>query len=192
MKLNNYIILITILCILLYHFYIQNKLEKIFFDTYLGYNNTKRPLNNCNYEIYNGLCCMGLPSGHAETSTIIFSLLYFQKYINLNICLLSILCISIQRILTKMHTITQVIIGILFGFIYSQIYIHNNLSIYSFLIVIIIGLVFNVLTVFKIDENLKHQFSKWVDNDMILSIKKKLNTPYYFKVLSLYATVVKK
>jgi membrane-associated phospholipid phosphatase len=136
MKLENYTIFIILFIIFVYHYNIQNKIEKIFFDCYLNYNFVKRPLYMCNSDIYKSFKCLGFPSGHAEVSTIIFSLLYFKKFISLHVCLAFIFLISIQRIIYNMHTVNQVIFGILLGLIYTQIYIINNLSIFSLLLVL--------------------------------------------------------
>jgi hypoxanthine phosphoribosyltransferase len=189
MKLN-YIILITIFCILVYHYYIQNNLEKIFFEIYLNYENVKRPEKICNSNLNKGLKCFGLPSRHAELSAILFFLLYFKNFISLNVCLFFIFIFSTQRFIYEMHTITQIIIAVILGFIYSQIYIFYNFSFYSFLIVFFIGFILNFLTVYKIDIDLKEPIPKWVDNEMIPSIKKKLETPYYLRFLSIYANAI--
>lgn len=192
MKLEKYTIFIILFIIFIYHYCLHNKLEKIFFDTYINYDDVKRPLQKCDFEIYKSIKCIGLPSGHAETSTIIFSLLYFKNFISLNVCLAFIFLISIQRIIFQMHTVTQVLVGILLGFFYTQIYIRNNLSIFSFLIVLTIGLIITILSIYKIDEKLKQPIPKWVDNEMISSIHKKLNIPYYLRIASLYGNAIDK
>jgi hypoxanthine phosphoribosyltransferase len=189
MKLNNYFILVIIFLIFIYHYFIQNKIEKTFFDCLLGYNFVKRPFESCQSEINNNLSCLGFPSGHAETATLIGVLLYFQKMISFNLCIILIILISLHRIIFKFHTPIQVFIGIIFGFIYSQIYLFTNLSIYSFLIVFLIGLLLSILIVYKIEQRLKQPIPLWVNRDMIPSIQKKLETPYFFKIASVYANV---
>jgi hypothetical protein len=126
-------------------------LEKIFFDLYLNYEIVKRPLVQCNTEIVKTHNCLGFPSGHAETSTIILCLLYFNKFITLPVCIIFIILFSLQRIIVNMHTLIQVIFGILFGFLYSQIYMQNHFSIYSFLIVFSIGFILHILSVYKMN-----------------------------------------
>jgi hypoxanthine phosphoribosyltransferase len=190
MKLENYTIFIILFIIFVYHYNIQNKIEKIFFDCYLNYNFVKRPLYMCNSDIYKSFKCLGFPSGHAESSTIVFSLLYFKNLISFNFCLAFIFLISIQRILFHQHTISQVIFGILLGLIYTQIYIINNLSIISLLIIISIGLLFAILSIYKIDEKLKQPIPTWVDFEMKPSIYKKLDTPYYLKIATIYAIAI--
>jgi hypothetical protein len=146
MKLN-ILLIIAILLIAFYHKLIQNNLEKNFFEKYFGYDNVKRPLKKCKiYEKKNNLSCLGFPSGHAETITIVCCLLYYYKFIQLWLCFILIVIFSLERITSKAHTLKQVFIGILFGYLYSNIYIHFNLSIYSFLIVICIGIILYFLT----------------------------------------------
>jgi len=129
---------IFLLIVVIYHQYIQNDIEKRFCLEYFGYNNVKRPLSG-----------LGMPSGNAESATIMFSLLYFYKYIPLWLCILFIFIASLQRVLTHRHTITQVIVGIVCGLIYTYIYKSHYLSILSFGIVISIGLLLTALTYYK-------------------------------------------
>lgn len=141
MKLNEIQIISIIILISIYHFYIQNNLEKNFFRCYIDYNSIKRPLNICSkFKNRGHLLCVGMPSGYAETITIFASLLYLYEFIPLWSCLLIIFIFSIQRFITNMHTITQIISGIMFGLFYVYIYKHFNLSIYAFLIVFSIGI----------------------------------------------------
>ena len=65
-----------------------------------------------------------MPSGYAETITIFASLLYLYEFIPLWVCLLLICIVSIQRLITHMHTIIQIIAGIMFGLFYVYIYKH--------------------------------------------------------------------
>jgi hypothetical protein len=146
MKLN-ILLIIVILLIVFYHNLIQNDLEKRFFEKYLGYDNVKRPLKKCKkYEKKNTLSCVGMPSGHAETITILSGLLYYYKFISLWLCFTLILIFSFERITSNAHTLQQVFVGILFGYGYLNIYTYFNLSIYSFLIVASIGLILYFLT----------------------------------------------
>jgi hypoxanthine phosphoribosyltransferase len=185
-KINNYFFLVCICIICVYHFCIQNGLEKIFFQTYFNFNDIKRPSESCNNLHYEALNCVGMPSGHAETATIIFVLLYLYKYIPLSISLLFIVLFSIQRIISNRHTILQVILGIFFGFIYSQIYYLNNLSWISFISVFLIGFILNYICIYKLDKIVNQPIPKWVDPIMFPNIEKKQNTPFYLKILTLY------
>ena len=176
---------ITIPIIAGYHFLLQNGLEKIFCETYFKYDNVKRPLEKCK----NGVStkCIGMPSGHAETITIIASLLYLHKFISLPLCILLIFIFSAQRIISNMHTVLQVIVGIIIAFIYVQIYYAIHLS---FLLVFIIGIILALLSVYKIDQQIYGVVPDWVDPNMLPSIKKKQNTPLYSKIGSIYINAV--
>jgi len=184
-------ILVIIFIVCLYHFSIQNGLEKLFSQNYLHYDN-KRPLKNCenNKKMYNSLSCLGMPSGHAEVSTILFSLLYIYKFISLPLCILFIFIVSIQRVISNMHTIGQVIAGIILGLIYSQIYSITNISVFSFLFVIFIGITLAILILNKIESKMDVPIPEWVDPQMLPSIKKKMKIPYYMKILTLYVNVI--
>jgi hypoxanthine phosphoribosyltransferase/membrane-associated phospholipid phosphatase len=195
MKLNTYIkklpLIFCIFVICLYHFTIQNGLEKIFFETYFDYHDVKRPLLRCASRL-NGqnTSCIGMPSGHAETITLLTSLLYLYKFIPFWACLLLIFCFSGQRIISNMHTLYQVIAGIFIGYRYALIYKYFDLSIYSFLIIFIIGLLLALLCIYKIDKQIYGPIPQWVNTEMIESIKKKQNAPLYSKIVSIYANAI--
>ena len=184
--------ILIISIIFLYHFLIQNGLEKLFCQNFFNNDSIKRPLKNCNNKLYTSLNCIGMPSGHAEIATIIFLLLYFYKYISLTVCIILILLISMQRVITNMHTIQQVIVGIIFGFLYFKYYSIIDCSIYSLLSVIILGLLFAILIIYKIDKKLEEPIPDWVDPIMYDSIKKKMLSPYYIKISTIYYSVIKK
>jgi hypoxanthine phosphoribosyltransferase len=184
-KIDNINIIIFIFIVCLYQYFIQNGLEKLFCQYYLNYD-VKRPLKICQNTIYTSLSCIGMPSGHAEVSTIFFSLLYIYKFISLPLCILFIFIISIQRVISSMHTIGQVVAGIILGLFYSQIYAKTNMSVFSFLFVLMIGLILVILIINKINSKIENPIPEWVDPLMLPSIKKKMETPYYVKIFSLY------
>ena len=147
MKLNElsnkkFMIFIIIVLITNYHYLIQNDLEKHYFKCHFDYNSIKRPLKICSkeQERKKSIMCIGMPSGHVETITIFTSLLYLYKFIPLWISILLIFIISIQRYISNMHSIIQIVAGMIFGLSYAFIYKHFNLSIISFLIIIFIGI----------------------------------------------------
>jgi hypoxanthine phosphoribosyltransferase len=190
MKLN-IIFFITIILICLYHYFIHNGLEKTFSQTYFDYLSVKRPLFRCNnIDNCSKLNCIGMPSGHAETASVFLFLLYFYKIIPLWICLLFVLLFSIQRIVTDMHTISQVLMGSLLGFIYASLYKYFDLSVIGFIIIFIFGLILTLLCIYKIDKKVNRPIPIWVDKSMYESIKKKQNVPLYIKVGSLYINSV--
>ena len=146
MKLNkDFNIVVLIILISLYHGTLQNDLEKNFSETYFNYDEIKRPLIRCS----NGRTfeCIGMPSGHAETVTLLSSLLYLYDFIPLWLCLTLIIGVSGQRITSNMHTILQVLVGIFLGYMYALLYYSFNFSLYSVLIVLSIGSILALLSI---------------------------------------------
>ena len=149
MKLNkDFNIAVLIIFVCLYHYSIQNDLEKNFSEIYFNYDEIKRPLIRCSNENPRG--CIGMPSGHAEAITILSSLLYLYDFIPLWLCLTLILIFSGQRITSNMHTIPQVLAGISFGYMYALLYHHFNFSVYSFLIILSIGSILALLSIYHV------------------------------------------
>ena len=180
---NHIIRFILFFIIFLYHYCILNGLEKNFNKTYFNYHNVRRPLEKCKNQDNKCLNCVGMPSGHAEISTIISLLLYSYNYINQYLCIFIIVVVSLQRIVSNMHTFPQIIAGIIIGSLYSLIYIHFNLSIFAFLIVISIGFILIFLIIYKIDKDIYGEVPGWVDKNMLSSIDKKINVSYYSKII---------
>jgi len=146
------IILITIFLLASYHYLIHNDLEKTFSKTYFEYNDIRRPFNKCNTEINSSrLSCTGMPSGHAETISIICILLYLYNFIPLWLSIIIIMIVSFQRIISNKHTLIQVLIGSLLGLIYASIYKFFNLSVYGFIFVLGIGFILTMININKID-----------------------------------------
>jgi hypothetical protein len=164
MKLNNeninYNMLIFIfIFISIYHFLIQSRIEKKFFDTYFQSDKINRPFYKCknnNITKHNSKC-IGMPSSHAETITILTCLLYFYKLIPLWVCIFLIICVSTHRIFFNYHTLLQVFIGILIGYGYSLLYKYFNLSIYAFLNVFMIGIILFIFI--KLDQSSSNIFA---------------------------------
>ncbi len=133
---------IFLLIVILYHKYILGNIEKQFAEKYFGYDAIKRPLSG---NVMKSAEDLGMPSGHAERATIMFSLLYFYKYIPLWLCILLIFIACLQRVVSQRHTIIQVIVGVMCGLIYTYIYTSYNLAIFSFSIVLLISLLLTAL-----------------------------------------------
>ena len=138
---------IFLLIVVLYHYDIQNNIEKRFCLEYFDYNSVKRPLSG---NIMSSSGDLGMPSGHAEASTIMFLLLYYYGYISLPVSIILIFIVSLQRVLAQRHSIAQVTVGTILGLIYSYIYKSYNLSIFSFLIVLSIAFLLTVLIYYKV------------------------------------------
>ena len=149
MKLNkDFNIVVLIILISLYHGTLQNDLEKNFSETYFNYDEIKRPLIRCSdYLDGRTFECIGMPSGHAETVTLLSSLLYLYDFIPLWLCLTLIIGVSGQRITSNMHTILQVLVGIFLGYMYALLYYSFNFSLYSVLIVLSIGSILALLSI---------------------------------------------
>ena len=139
---------IFLLIVVQYHRYIQDDVEKLFFLEYFGYDNVKRPLTGNTMISTKDL---GMPSGHAESATIMFLLLYFYGYISLPVSIILIFLVSLQRVLAQRHSIAQVTVGTILGLIYSYIYKSYNLSIFSFLIVLSITFLLTALIYYKVN-----------------------------------------
>lgn len=106
-----------ILIITLFHIIFINPLEKLLVQKY--YKTINRPYIKIKCEKFNSL---GMPSGHAESTTVIMMLLYLNNYINLNVALFMIIFVSLQRVFSFMHCIKQVLMGFFIGLIMSFIY----------------------------------------------------------------------
>ena len=115
---------IIVTCILIFQAGFVNKLEKKVFDSLLHKTVSKRPLESCN-NIINEINpdCYGMPSGHAEAS-IILAFYIAKKYskVDKRLIVLMVLLVCLQRIITKMHTPSQVIVGLIFGSFYGAFY----------------------------------------------------------------------
>jgi hypothetical protein len=169
---NINVTIITFIALLtVYHYYIHNCLEKIFSQAYFDYYNVKRPLLRCNNKDNSlRLGCIGMPSGHAETTSVFCYLLYFYKIMPLWLCILFIFVVCVQRVLSHMHTPIQVIAGSLLGLFYALIY--KNFD-YGFLIVFFIGLTLVLLSVHKIDSQIYGPMPYLVYRKIYDCIKKK-------------------
>ena len=182
-------IIFAIILIAVYHFVIHNGLEKIFFETHYGsnYDTIRRPLKKCSEKTCNNpLKCIGMPSGHAETITIVALLLYNYEIIPLWVCLTLIFIISSQRVTSGMHTLGQVFAGMSVGLLYYEIYKYFDLSPYSYIIVFLIGLSLSYLSVMKVDNKIQGVLPDWIDKTMLDNINKKRNSPLYSKIQEIY------
>jgi hypoxanthine phosphoribosyltransferase len=135
------------------------------------WKDTLRP--NCK-EFVTPTNCIGMPSGHAEIGTMILLYLYSKKYISSTVgCFLSTL-VGLQRIISKNHTMFQVLIGILFGIFYFNIYSYE-----PWYIIIILFLYANIL-LYKVERSFT--IPSWIKNRE--GIDKKRNISYSIKLLN--------
>lgn len=116
--------LVSILFLVYYHYAIHNKIEKEWVERHFDYDKIKRPKAECveRPQNNNENKCLGMPSGHSESACVGLMLLYWEKYISLEICVLGITIIGLQRIFSNMHTWIQVCAGGLLGLLYAYIY----------------------------------------------------------------------
>ena len=140
---NNRESFLYLLLILFIHGVFLNKFEKIYFEKYSGSNIKYRPLGTCKNN--NSFKCLGMPSGHSEMIVILCVFLVIKKIIPIEIAIILIFLVGLQRIFFDMHSLLQVIVGIIFGLIYSYIYIITDYSFLSLLITISLTILFAIL-----------------------------------------------
>ena len=185
--LNTGDIIVMIFVIAIYDHFTLNGLEKIWFDTFFDYNDIKRPLPFCSKKENMNVKCLGMPSGHAQTTTLVTVILYKYKLISFTTCAVLITIVSLQRVIMQKHTLGQVFVGIIIGLMYSYIYISNNLSPKCILYILGISILFIFTIMLKIEQHLYTPIPKWIDPNMISSIEKKRSSPFYLKFLSILA-----
>ena len=189
-KINTTYIIAIIFVIVLYDHLILNVLEKMLAGTFFDYSDVKRPLTFCLKKENVTVKCLGMPSGHAQTITLVALLLYTYKLISFTVCAVLITLVSLQRVILQKHTFAQVCAGIIIGLLYSYIYISNNLS--STCIIYILGITIALIfaIMYKIEQHLYTHIPEWVDPNMISSIQKKRSSPMYLKFASIFANTV--
>lgn len=130
MEWNQWVVLTFLV---LYHFFILNRIEKQTFSEYLPKPVIQRPSKKCKKQMklqkYNyDSRCYGMPSGSTQAITILTFLLYQYKYLSLPLTIFLIIVVGLQRIFTKRHTLLQVLFGFIFGAFYAGIYSCLDLS----------------------------------------------------------------
>ena len=186
---TNYIIAIVFM-IAIYDHLTLNGLEKIWFDTFFNYNVIKRPLPLCLKKENMHVKCLGMPSGHAQTTTLVAVILYSYKFISFTTCAVLITIVSLQRVIMQKHTCGQVVVGIIIGLMYSYIYISNNLSAKCIVYILGITIVLIFSIMYKIEQQLYQPIPTWVDVNMVSNIQKKRSSPLYLKFASILANSV--
>lgn len=174
---------IIIICIL--HFLIINPLEKL---SFLFYNNNIK--NNKIYRpkkiskgnvIFNNL---GMSSGHSEIIIILCILLYIKYNFNSKFLIILILLIGLERIISKNHTLFQVIIGYIFGIFYGLLYIKNLYYVYLIIPIII-------LLMYIQFENNQYNIPKYIDDSLLILIKSKYNINFFIKIIEITFMLLK-
>lgn len=168
-----------IVIILILHFSLLNGLEKILFSLYQD-KYSKRPNHKC--VNLNKTLCLGMPSGHAEIVVILMIYLYLNKKVNLELTIVTILLVCLQRIIYKRHTLLQVIAGIILGLFYVTLYKMTNFSYKSLIVSLLILTILFLLIIIKLDKKLYEPIPEWVDKSMYPKIKEKRQIEYQLKV----------
>lgn len=175
---------IFILIIILFiHYFILNPLLKNIVEQY--FITSRRPDSKNTDSSFETL---GMPSGHAETITILSIILYYYKFINLKICILLIFITGMQRIITKRHSFEQVIMGILFGILYSYIYINTNLSFISVTICLFLIILYLIILENKLTSKMQN-IPKYINKQLYPYIIKKRNKSYDHKLLEIFSII---
>ena len=153
-----YIKLIYIIIISISHYGIVNKIEKIFSKLLFPDNKIiNRPLDKCKDSQDFNFSCIGMPSGHTEGTTILCLLLNHYDLLPLPMAILTIFVVGLQRIVTDMHNIQQVLVGLLFGLLYTQLYINTGTSFTSILILLGI-IIFSLIIISLLVDNNKFNY----------------------------------
>jgi hypoxanthine phosphoribosyltransferase len=175
--------LLCLIFIFIVHFGILNRLEKCFTKiTFEDNPIINRPLEQCKNSNDKYIYCIGMPSGHTEVTTIISLILYYYNIIPLQIALGIIILMGLQRLLTKKHTILQVLVGFLLGLVYTYFYIATDVSLNSMLIMFVFVVLLILIMTLYVDDIIKNdKIPDWVDKNMYSTIEKKKNTPFYLK-----------
>jgi hypoxanthine phosphoribosyltransferase len=181
-----YIKLGCIIFISIAHASIVNKSEKVIMKILFGSNSIiNRPLLKCKDSIDFSISCIGMPSGHTQIATIVSLLLSYYDLLPLPIAILTIITTGLQRVVTNMHSIEQVFIGLLFGLAYTQVYITTGTSFKS--IILLCGyMIFLLLLILLYIDNIiqNDKIPDWVDKKMYNIIEKKKHAPFYLKCIS--------
>jgi adenine/guanine phosphoribosyltransferase-like PRPP-binding protein len=185
---NIYIKFICIIFILFAHLGLLNKLEKSFINILFDDNSLiNRPLNKCKNSNDFNIYCLGMPSGHTEVATIISLLLIHYDLLDLPVGILTIIVVGLQRLVSNMHNIQQVLFGLIFGLAYTYFYIKTNCSIKSILIISGLILFLILILTLYVDNIIQNdKIPDWVDKKLYPIIEKKKNVPFYIK----YGTIV--
>lgn len=153
-----YIKLIYITIISISHYGIVNKIEKIFSKLIFPDNKIiNRPSDKCKDSNDFNFSCIGMPSGHTEGTTIFCLLLNHYDLLPLPIAILTIFVVGLQRVVSKMHNIQQVLVGLVFALLYTQLYINTDTSLTSILILLGI-IIFSLIIISSLVDNNKFNY----------------------------------
>ena len=172
--------MIEYIYIVILHFAIINPCEKLLAQNL--FKDVYRPLSKCG--LYDtSLACLGMPSGHAETISVIIFLLLLRNKISSLLAAIIIIIIGSQRILANMHTMTQVCIGMILGLIYAFVYFKLDKLHYIIIISLCYIVTLLIITFVLVEKKVNDPIPKWVDTDLYPIIKKKQNISIFNKII---------
>ena len=180
--------ILSLLFVFIYHYGVHNGIEKTFVQTFVTTDN-RRPSNICKARSKNDLPirCVGMPSGHAESGTIIILLLFFQGLLSKYHVLTLVFLLGLQRVIANRHSVSQVIIGTLLGIMYA--YIYKRFNIKGFLLIFLFGVAMSHSIIKKVDNYIHDTpYPSWVDKSMYSAMDKKKLSPYYVKYITIMLT----
>lgn len=168
------------------HFTVTNRFEKLLVQEIFGPQEwTLRPRGECASSARpNTVECQGMPSGHCETAALLATLgcvsglfpFPFPVYAGL----LIVVVVALQRVLSSMHTVPQVLVGSLLGLLYGLLY-HKT----SLLVSLCVPIVLVVTTVALITR--RHERSAvpdWVPSEMLADMAaKRSQTPFFVRCM---------
>ena len=180
-KAYTYSFFFVLFVIVLLHVMFINGLENILFYTYHNSPLFRKP----------SLCehtpppvkCLGMPSGYTEIATLVGGTLYSANYISFTVWILLIAGTCFQRVVARRHTILQTMVGVLFGLFYTYIYLSIKNPFHKVGLCLCILFLYANMLVLKLDSLVSEKIPDWVDKQMLPSIEKKRNVPYYLKLM---------
>jgi len=178
--------MIEYIYIAILHFLIINPCEKLLAQSL--FKDVYRPLPNCGKDDIS-LACLGMPSGHTETISVIIFLLLLKNKIPALIATIVIIIIGSQRILASLHTLGQVCVGMILGLIYAFIYFGLDKFTYIFIVSIVYIITLLILILVIIDKKVNEPIPIWVDPSLYPMIKKKQDDNFFDKFLHIVNTI---
>jgi hypoxanthine phosphoribosyltransferase len=171
-KIQNIYYLVLIIYLTLIISQVINPTLKYLMNELWGYSFCKRPLYSC-HDSEPVLRCLGFPSGHAQTVTVIALTIFALKLISFPVAIIIIFVVSLQRIVYNMHTVGQVIAGIVTGLIYFSIYRSYHFNPIVFLLPLLNWVIILIILLLIVERKLAEPIPEWVDSSMLSIIEKK-------------------
>ena len=184
-KKSLYMPIAVIVVVSIIHYFITNPLEKALVYTEAP---IRRPQPRC-ADSYS-LSCMGMPSGHSEIAVIVCALLWKLNLLQPPLAATIILLMGLQRIYSKMHTVSQVITGFATGAIYAMLYMpFTNRPLIIALLAALIPAALSVLLTYSINRRLQVPTPSWLDPRLLPIVEKKMNATFFNKYMESFASI---